>query len=102
MTDWDSYVHYDCENCSEICINHCEAQRTRLRLCQECYQNVPETLLTAATSEGVRESPPSHGGPTERVSARPRAKRRGHSQLDPSANGSARGTRSLTASLDDE
>ena len=115
MTEWSEYRHYQCRKCDEICINHLDLDRTRLDLCNGCYQEyyrdeileqVDEYLKqqpapAAATSERAKGAAPSHGGPTDRESARPRAERRGQSRRESPAEGPERETavRSLLAAV---
>jgi len=99
MTSWPDYVHYSCENCGELCINHADTDRAQLNICRGCYRDrlveeYEQQLKqdsTSATSEGGRESPPSHGGPTDRVSARGRPEGRPPSQRESPAEGPERG-----------
>lgn len=90
MTRWSQYCHYDCENCGSICINRSSTDPAQLNICVDCYDDLPETVLKSATSEGGRESPPSHGGPTDRVSARD-DRREDPSQRESPAEGPERG-----------
>jgi hypothetical protein len=96
MTEWSAYKHYTCIRCLDICINHTEMECTHLELCSDCTQRfrhkgiiqqfkdaltqLPDS--TTATSERAEGATPSHGGPTDRVSASPRAERRGESQRE--------------------
>ncbi|WP_186764096.1 hypothetical protein [Haloarcula hispanica] len=105
MTNWSEYRHYCCRKCGEICINHRDLDRTSVDLCDGCYQQyyhneileVVEEHLdqqpapTITTSERAEGAAPSHGGPTDRESARPRAERRGQSQRESPAEGPERG-----------
>ncbi len=78
MTEWSAYRHYKCVNCTTPCINELGTSFVDLQLCRSCFSDLPETVSVAAASERASGGTPSHGGPTERVSARPRAERRGN------------------------
>ena len=102
MTSWSEYVHYACDDCGAICINHTDTEAARFDLCHSCFNDIPEAVLNSATSERAEGAAPSHGGPTDRESARPRAERRGQSQRESPAEGPERGdaVRSLSNAVD--
>ena len=101
MTSWSDYRHYRCSNCGEICINHSETDPARADLCQDCFretvlEEVEKYLLDQQASpsdisERAEGATPSHGGPTDRVSARD-DRREDPSQRESPAEGPERGS----------
>jgi len=88
MTSWSEFLHYDCEDCGEKCINHEDTDHAQLGKCRGCHiddlvedyeQQLRNQNSTNTTSDRPEGAAPSHGGPTDAGSARPQAKRRGHS-----------------------
>ncbi len=69
MTQWTEYVHYRCENCSEICINHSSTDRAELSVCVDCYRDLPDSLLASAL-EGT-QSPAAPAATRARLSGAP-------------------------------
>jgi len=92
MTLWSSYRHYRCNRCGEVCINHFQTTAARQNFCHSCLSDIPDPLLptTTDTSERVEGATPSHGGPTDRVSARD-DRREDPSQRESPAEGPERG-----------
>ena len=69
MTAWAEYVHYHCENCSDICINHSSTDRAALSVCLDCYRDLPDSLLASAL-EGT-QSPAAPAATRARPSGAP-------------------------------
>jgi len=74
MTTWSDYVHYDCQDCGEICINHEESDPTQQDKCHSCHiddlvedyeqqlRNQNSTNTTSDREEGAHAPKRSAGG----------------------------------------